>query len=220
MLSIDWDFFVPEKLEWDFGHIENNFFLEIVWLYRVKQFEAMGLNYLEEIKTTGEENVFWDKIRRVINFKSGLQTFITESHTIAYYFAKELGVNKVINIDAHSDLGYHHCDNIECDNWLLYLYKNGVIDDFLVVYPEHSIEYKDGASAWVEYRKKITSYKNFTQRKNKIDVDTLFICRSGCWTPPWLDDDFYDFVIRSGLVNKYSVDVKKRFFHKRGQVLR
>ncbi len=59
LITIDWDFHIPEDLFWDLGHRESLFFLSAVWSIR------MGLYH--RIKPTGTEKQLWDWLRARVN---------------------------------------------------------------------------------------------------------------------------------------------------------
>ena len=70
LVTIDWDYWVPEKLEWDMGHRESQFFLEAIWAFRGQ--------LIEHMKTTGEELAFWDHLRSKLHLEIE-SAVITES---------------------------------------------------------------------------------------------------------------------------------------------
>lgn len=184
MLSIDWDYFVPEKPEWDFAHAENPFHILFIWSLR------MGV--ISEFKTTGEEETFWestglkDKISKVI---------VSESHAMAFDLAEN--VDHIVIVDAHHDcwkedsvMGIDEGKKVYCHNWLrVWLSKN-----------------KHNKATWVCPPSSMTNFplpKDMKKRvkivhevPNLADMDVLkvHVCRSGGWTPPWTDKQFIKFV--------------------------
>ena len=181
-ISIDWDFFVPEDPMWDFGHRESRMFLNLMWKMR-------GADYLKKIKTTGREKGFWARLRKKIDIGSAT-VGVSESHAVLTPTALS-ECRRLILFDAHHDCfstqeeGFTCCGDwarqwLECD-------KNRRLT---WVRP-----------AWVDPRPP----KDLAARIDVFDEDSfdgadmkmasfIHICRSGCWTPPWLDGKFIKFV--------------------------
>lgn len=63
LLTIDWDYFVPEDLMLDLGHRETSFGINTVWKVRALGFAHAGEAIESKVQTTGEERGFWDKIK-------------------------------------------------------------------------------------------------------------------------------------------------------------
>ena len=181
LLSIDWDFFVPEKVEWDFGHQETLFHLNFLWTTR--------LAYFDQMKTTGAENSFWDK--------TGLGTkpctFVSDSHCFAYNLLR--GIDHVVLVDAHHDcwkadsLGTDDGDGIYCHNWLRAWLKGNKKRRATWVCPE----WASGSFILPKDIDRVEEVCEMPSLKD-MNVKTVHVCRSGCWTPPWLDKKFIDFV--------------------------
>ena len=106
--------------------------------------------------------------------------------------------------DAHSDLGYGGLMSlnfeVNCSNWLGKLLKDKYIKEAYIFYSPYTVEKP-------EYFKQINSmydvkYWDFDVLDNLdkcIVVSAIHICRSGAWTPPWLDNKFIQFVDALGL---------------------
>ena len=88
MLTIDWDYFVPEDPIHDFGHMENLFFLDQIWWFRVQ--------YIDNIKTSGEELVFWNRLREKNIFPID-QVWVSDSHLPAYDIADLYNIDTIDN---------------------------------------------------------------------------------------------------------------------------
>jgi len=129
----------------------------------------------------------------------------------------------IINFDAHHDLGYCEWERINqmlkdevctCDMWLCAV-LDWVKEDNVgarVVYPNWLREETSIERQWKHLEDRLP--QEFLDRvelgffENEdgsvsdvvckpgetIEVQSLFICRSGAWTPPWLDKQFVDFV--------------------------
>ena len=181
LLSVDFDFFVQEDPMWDLGHIENEFFMDFMWKARPHLFGQM--------KAEGHEG-FWDRLRA--SFIFGDEAFVSESHLEAHNLIKPF--KQVILIDAHHDC-WEKADplNITCDSWAFYAAKE-MKCDIIWVHPSwvdpQTMEVPGSVRGKVRTMTLDALLENFSEYK----IDTVHICRSGCWIPPWLDQEFIDFV--------------------------
>jgi len=213
MITIDWDYFVPEKAEYDFGHIENDFFMNELWAMRASTYRQ---NLLKEIVITKEVNGFWQYLRTKFNFDSTVRLIVTESHLDAYYICQENGINQVYNYDSHCDLGYKGYSqlandvNMNCGNWLGLAALDNLVDKVNIIYSPHTLENKKNFKDIVRNLNLVYLKKDF-KIKVKEDVSIIHICRSGSWTPPWLDDDFQKFVDSSGLLPTKNNVIKREW---------
>jgi hypothetical protein len=178
VLSIDWDFFIPEDPVWDIGHNESLMYLKMLWMHRI---------YLKDkIKTNGLLKNFWKK--PLFKGKNPL-LFVSDSHAFVQTVISTMGAKRVVLLDAHHDC-WPKTDgkNIYCHDWGTHFRDQG--GDLTWVYPEDRF-HKD-MSVWNKPKnlKAIPSSK-MTEVDNVI---AIHICRSGCWTPPWLDKKFRSFV--------------------------
>jgi len=200
LLSIDWDFFVPEKPEWDIQHCEDKFYTDTMWEIR-----AVQTNLLEEMQTNGEEVHFWERIKNNFDL-SGAELIVTDSHKFSYDLAKNC--NEVVSFDSHCDLYYNKYEDflketeVRCDNWLGSLLRDNLIEKASIVLSEHSNEWDAKDTEFetgdiVIINSLASLGYNMLFRKHK--VKTIHICRSGGWTPPWLDSKFEKFVKYCGV---------------------
>lgn len=184
LLTVDFDFFVPEKPEWDFGHQESLIFLNMIWSTR------SGL--MNVMKTDGNEVGFW----KDINFTPSNRTWISDSHAYAYSLLN--GVNRVVLFDAHHDcwyadsLGVDKTDHsVYCHNWLREWLRGGKNRRVTWVKPQ----WQDACELPKDMKKKV----DVVIYSKGLDLGLggsiiHHICRSGCWVPPWLDKAFLGFV--------------------------
>jgi len=127
----------------------------------------------------------------------------------------------IINFDAHHDLGYCEWARLEemieegtctCDMWLCALLDWFPKVEARIVYPNWLREESSIERQWKSLTDKLPQYMldrvemGFFEDedgsvsdvvchpKEEIEVQALFICRSGAWTPPWLDHQFINFV--------------------------
>jgi len=127
----------------------------------------------------------------------------------------------LVNFDAHHDLGY--CDwnqlvglaeqgQCTCDTWLCSLMQWYPDLASRIVFPdwmrgEYPIKEQVGSIRKVLPREMLSRVKmDFFTKKNgaispvviepgeTLDVEGVFVCRSGAWVPPWLDKSFVQFV--------------------------
>jgi hypothetical protein len=100
ILSIDFDFFVREKLEYDWGHRENGLFIGPIWPIRAMQLLSQGIDPLKDVGLVEDplelpnnlENLGW-------KFWKGSRLSIAESHSSAYHALKDRNNLEIINID-------------------------------------------------------------------------------------------------------------------------
>lgn len=183
MLSVDWDYFIPEKPEWDFGHNETILHLNVIWGSRMFLFDHM--------RTTGEEKTFWDRC----GINADTPMFVSDSHCYVHDFLDDC--DNVVLVDAHHDcwkadsLGSNEdSEYVYCHNWLRIWLKGK----------------KNRKATWVCSDWAYDQFelpKDMTKRVKKVrelpvlkdlNVKRIHVCRSGCWTPPWLDKEFIEFV--------------------------
>lgn len=195
LLSIDWDYFIPIKREWCGSYFESKKNIQALWYKRYFKAMEKGENI---VKGTVPGNIldgFWSRARKVFNISKKVKIYITDSHKWSYYIAKENNCNMVFNIDAHSDLGYEGLESaafeVNCANWLGKLISQNIIEKAFIVYSPYTYEKKDD---FKEFNDRFDiKYGEFVDIKAPINIEEIHICRSGMWTPPWLDSEFYAF---------------------------
>ena len=204
ILSIDWDYFVPEID--DLGNIENAFFLDAVWHTRGYCIDSM--------LTNGHEVGFWEKIRGIVDIQT-TEINVSESHLSAYRLV-ELATEPLILVDAHHDCWPFKFSKrqIDCANWvsawIRQAHSIGVERHVIWVtpyeLPQLAFSFAAGNSSLKseiqeEVRNNITII-TLDELANYIDnrtINTIHACRSGCWTPPWLDKKWLAFLESSQL---------------------
>jgi hypothetical protein len=196
LLTVDWDFFVPEKPEWDLSHQETMLHIETLWGLRV----FGPTNYMEIIKTDGKEINFWDRIGKRFKIKKDTPIFVTESHLEAHSLAHFFKTEKVYSFDSHCDIYYSsdayalaNSETINCGCWLGMLLLERIVKEAVVTYSDHTNEkvQKYGLPGSLRF----TKLDNLLDRppNKQEEISAIHICRSGAWTPPWLDNDFMEF---------------------------
>jgi hypothetical protein len=103
------------------------------------------------------------------------------------------GSHDIINIDYHHDCFDTSDDgNIDCGNWGKLLSEQGKIDKLFWVGRNDSDDYE--SDIITERCCGIQELLDSPALMNGIDH--IFICRSGVWSPPHLDEDFILMVLR------------------------
>lgn len=132
-------------------------------------------------------------------FKTNFEMQIADSHKYAYDMIKEMGKTNVYNFDAHHDL-WREGKTVDCGNWLWKATMEGLVKYIHWVAPTWSKEFNNGNEYWFNSNAKYKEYidghyfNDFKLAKKPVEVDGLFICRSGCWVPPHCDEDFKNMV--------------------------
>ncbi|MGW8180478.1 MAG: hypothetical protein ACWGQW_17215 [bacterium] len=219
-LSIDFDYFVREESIWDWGHREAPLFRDFLWQPRVQGFLHNGVDLRKEMdpqafaKPTPDQ--FWKALEeRGLNISRATRLIVADSHTWGAVVFGAWWPGKVpknhrtlLSFDAHHDLGYsqHNArdtvesQNIDCASWLLWVMHQWKHLQARIIYPPWR-----GLEEW-KYSE--PSFKGFfygdvRKRVNASvwdddipsgEVDQIYICRSGSWVPPWLDNQFIKFV--------------------------
>ena len=189
-ISIDWDYFVPEKVDWDFGHKETKAFLHFIWKTRFSAYDKM--------RTNGTEAGFWDNLKRSYKLPDVID--VSDSHLSAYENMSLHLSDTLILIDRHHDV-YTLPSKvpIDCGNWVAAWLDANKNRHCYWVAP------KDVESTYMmpRYKKRVTVVKEIPILDD-VWVTGLHACRSGCWTPPWLDEAFNRFIDASGCIPEAS----------------
>lgn len=222
LLSVDWDFFFPnpnetgEKLTfdqltlWDWGHNETAFNVSpVLWDIRATAFLKRGR---ELPGLSGEEWPFWGHF----NFHPDARLFVADSHALASNAEVLDGIAEIWSFDAHPDMrqpnGPEEFRNlsrgiVDCGNWLTYAW--GVIGADArrvhirlpgwITKPGWKM---DGLSRLADIQPAALGTEAMPT------FDRVFVCRSGAWTPTWLDDEFVHFVNQAELpVSTFDIDL-------------
>ncbi|KHD38747.1 arginase [Clostridium acetobutylicum] len=196
LLSIDWDYFIPIKREWCESYLESNKNVQAIWYKRYFKYNNIGIDIANEVKVGKIIDGFWEKINRIFNIRKDAKVYVTDSHKWSYRIAKENDCKYVFNIDAHSDLGYEGIKSlmfeVNCSNWLGKLLGDNIIKNASIIYSPYTYENKE---AFNEINNEFhVNYCKLANIESCNNVYSIHVCRSGMWTPPWLDKYFFDFV--------------------------
>jgi hypothetical protein len=184
MLTVDWDYFVPEDpFIHDFGHRENLMFLQWVWGTRT--------SFIDDIVATDDHKNFWSEIQKN-NTLTGNVVNASESHLEAYRVAVDSQHHTIVTVDAHHDVWpYVDSDTevkIECGSWLRFWLDSNTARRAYWVCADYNREYaEDHGHERLALVDSLDDIRDFV-------FSTTHVCRSGCWTPPWLDYRFQAFV--------------------------
>lgn len=216
LLSIDWDYFIKIRPEWCGSYIENERCLVDIWYKRYIEENIRGINLEKEIYINTNTKRFWNFIKERFNLKKDIEVFISDSHKFSYKIAKDNKCDNVILFDAHSDLGYGGLSSLEfelnCANWLGKLFKDNIINKSTIIYSPYTMERPNDFSELnskynIEYVMNRWDIE-YEQFKNS-EISAIHICRSGAWSPPWLDKKFYEFIRNSELKVRKLEDITR-----------
>jgi len=141
-----------------------------------------GESALDEYKPNIPKN-FWE----IVTNKPKI--IVADSHLKIW---DHLTQTNIVNIDAHHDCGYQSRKVVDCSNWGQWGVLTGKINKFRQIYPSWRKNSKD--TRWLL---KPNSIRYSLPKPNSYKL--IFICRSSCWTPPWYDEAFDEFVNSSNL---------------------
>lgn len=204
LLSIDWDFFFPilSPLEdkdflYDWGHAETGHLMtEGIWPIRAAQFME---NNLPLPGTSGEEEAFWNRF----HFSKAAVLYYADSHSRIFLQEVMENVTEVTNFDAHHD-AYEGMDavfekkSVDCSTWATGYRLCRV--DVRTIYPQWD--------AWMmeDTPKADVNPEVDNKHRHKHTYDRAFVCRSAAWTPPWIEDKFWRFLLNCPVKNRKRLD--------------
>lgn len=194
LLSVDWDYFFPDTAPFDWGHIENQFLMAMIWPLRVDGRNMVtGAGALEEMMPDEEKlGGFWE--RHIIERPTAL--VIAESHSSMYNILNDIAVPgngaEVVNFDQHHDIYYgsYNAEEVDCSDWVAHGFEEKLIEHYTLVYPEWVTEEMLRARPH-DYDDKVTVTQQEPEAQN---YDIVFVCRSGAWTPTWADHKWLEFI--------------------------
>ncbi len=209
VLSVDWDFFFPvpefdDECLYDWGHNERmSLMINGIWTMRAAGFLVMKK---ELPLLSGDEKEFWKRFK----FKEGAKLYYADSH--CFIFRPEIcnqSLQEVWNFDAHHDAYKSREDiiksnSVSCESWATGMVLNGIkVKQFLPTWKSYSKE-KPMVHVDIEVDPQKPFHKPF---------DQIFLCRSGAWTPTWLEENFWSFVESCPVSEKINMDgMTKRTF--------
>jgi hypothetical protein len=199
-LSIDFDFFSREDPMWDWGHAEggtSQLFLIDAWMARYTGADLWTDTDPALHADCLPEELFGQlRARNVRLLPSFTGRFgVAESHEEAFKFFRKGNSppDALLNIDAHHDAfcGIH--GRVDCANWMRYLAleKRWAAKTRIVqLYPKWKDPALDGPPGMELETHAFREWAGFNEPHR---IRHVFICRSGAWVPPHLDETFTKF---------------------------
>lgn len=214
LLVVDWDYFFPiierpedgehmEFLMYDWGHNEQQhrqMFLNYIWIGRAATFKTAGLPIPN---TSGLEAAFWQRFR----FSPKAELYYADSNVMAVDDVVAEGIQEVWLFDAHHDSGYKGSiadiierSTVSCEDWMV---------NYISVQRLPHVRYPQ----WRHYAMEIEP-KPLIAIDRQVDDEQpmrqmfhrVFVCRSGAWTPPWIDSKFASFIASCPVRQKHNLD--------------
>lgn len=141
---------------------------------------------------SGEERSFWNRCQTA----PGATLFLADSHALATDPCVLEDVGHISHLDAHHDAGYGGPASaatlladgeVDCGNWLLAAMLQGTHAE--VVYPTWKPRGVHERAPSLPVTRRVDDGAPLAG-----PFDRVFLCRSGAWTPPWVEDAFWDLV--------------------------
>lgn len=217
LLCVDWDYFFFNPMTagntrdetwqlYDWGHAEAVFFIDgPLWVMRARAFEQSGLPLPGMRKPDGDWEAFWARFtftapKGAVPDTGAPVAYAADSNAHAGTLAPPDGstaFESVTLFDAHHDSGYRiasytdylHQTSFSCEDWVLEQQRRGT-RDLEVRYPDW---FPDGPSNDLP-EGVLTRQRVDDTAPVETVFDTVFVCRSGAWVPPWCDTEFEAFV--------------------------
>jgi len=183
LLTVDFDFFVPEDPFLDLAHKEDLFFLKTIWHART--------HLIDQLKCNGQEQGFWKQLSSLMHMQTK-DLFISDSHASVAQLLQQEDFNRVILIDAHHDCWLQEDANrVGCEDWACWWLQQNPYNHLIWIYPD----WQDISAYPTPFHlyKQIHTTTDLQHIKN-LTAQAIHVCRSGCWVPPWCDQTFITFV--------------------------
>jgi hypothetical protein len=193
---------------YDWGHSEaNSLFLGPVWIIRAAAFDH---NNVPRPRMNNEWMHFWERF----DIDEDAVLYYADSNVKALTpevrSAAAARTAQVWLYDAHHDSGYRENRDLKdvmktlqfsCEDWMVgyHLFHQSELH---VRYPTWKTWAMDG-----EPEPLVPVDRCFDNGlPNDVHFDTVFVCRSGAWTPPWCDRDFEDFITDAPVDELYELE--------------
>jgi hypothetical protein len=201
LLCIDWDYFFPnpmdggspkgrETLLYDWGHLESQFMIEMMWPTRATGFVGNGLDLPGMLPGW---RTFLDRFR----FSDDVCSYVSESNSDAGNLTADgRPFDSVWLFDAHHDSGYTGATveewlktgMLSCEDWMVWHHVAG--SDLHVRYPKWKVGWAHEPEPMVSVDRQVDD----EEPMHDVVFDAVHLCRSGAWVPSWCDDEFFQFV--------------------------
>lgn len=194
-ISIDFDFFVREDDEWGFGHNEKD--RTGIWTSRYLHVDLHRECDPKKYADFKPEDLLEKFKEKGILIPNDVPLGIADSHLRALKWFENDNLDLIINFDAHHDCWVIPMGGPDCGSWL-----TALPFDAICVYPKWKDISIDPDPA--KKNVKLLHWENFEMNEPNI-VTKIFLCRSGAWVPPHLDDLFGD------LIHNLSINTLPRY---------
>lgn len=196
LLSVDWDYFIYSGYR-NFGsYVENKRTIIDLWYKRYILSKRKGEDIRRYFRLSKDFQSFWHKIKGTFGLIKGIKVYVSDSHALSYQIALDNKCNTVYLFDSHADLGYGGLESLKfevnCGNWLGKLFIDKKIDKAHIIYSPFTLE----KPHYFNFINKLynINYPKLEDLDTGIDIDVIHIARSGAWTPPWYDEEFFKFI--------------------------
>lgn len=205
VLSIDWDYLVnatmKERVEmFPDGGSEKlpEVISRIVWSTRYAS--------CPQLKDIGVDVDAMDILKEFISKNCfNAPIIVSDSHgsiwdAILRYKPKDSLID-VINVDFHHDMYVNDMGYVDCGNWVNCLFETRTQHENRKLKNANNHYYwvarEDSEDSITEECQRLNYMVkkdiNFLKTLDDFECDLLFICRSGIWSPPHLDEEFMNF---------------------------
>ena len=204
VLSIDFDYFIdatPEQTGFfpDGGREMGDSLNRIVWAINYATAKVNGV-MMNEIHADMKKLL---QVREILAACPSCPRMIADSHVHAHDFIlehlKDGQTATIYNLDFHHDTYAHGDQDLNCGNWLLRLILENKTDKVFWV------NRHDSASSGKEKSIQRLPFKNLPRK----DYDLIYICRSGWWTPPTLDNAFIRTLVKPTIKEAATVRIER-----------
>jgi hypothetical protein len=195
LLSIDWDYFINTSNETRntcFPNIPDDILTEEqrkeIWEPLYEEYDIENIGILED-----EFDQLKDILQRILYNNKNIIKYVNDSHRYMYDLvyqslkAAKTRFVRVFNIDFHHDMYQYRKPNekVNCGNWAEILQEElSEKFDYNWIKREDSEEFS--LLGQVEYN------ESSLEDLPKVNFDGIYLCKSGAWSPPHLDDAFIE----------------------------
>lgn len=207
LLVIDFDYFFKNPVEagqhadnhyhlYDWAHAETPMHIDgnIIWPMRAAAFWAAEL----ELPSVEVPDDFWDRF----NIAPDAVVYFADSNVYAGTVQAPDGnrFKSVWLYDAHHDLykvrtpkqliKWVEGDRVTCEDWMfMHLIREAELHWRWPTWLTNGEDLAESVPTWIGLDAAAD-----TGTGPKEQFDTVFVCRSGAWVPPWCDEKFVAFV--------------------------
>lgn len=203
LLVVDFDYFFKNPLEWgdfddpdmwlyDWGHQEGSRLHDALWSSRAASFWMRG----SELPMAQVPDNFWSRF----TFTDDAMLEVSDSNMYSGIAGEGKPFDQVWLYDAHHDLFRMktHADlaawvergTFSCEDWMYVHHLNGSKLHWRWPKGHNAAKgMKATVPKWVHLDAKVDD-----SRALSLPFDTVSVCRSGSWVPPWCDEQFDAFI--------------------------